>query len=503
MKRLIQLAMVLAIASFGVAPGYAHAGTQYQDQGYGQQDGDQQYSDDYPQDQQYDNPQYDPDYDQNYDDQQDYNNDQNYSDDQDYSNDQDYNDDNYNYPSGDQNFNSALSNYGHWVNVSPFGQCWRPNVAGSWRPFSQGHWVTTSYGPTWEGNEPWAWATYHYGHWIWAQQFGWVWIPGSEYTPGNVAWSYGPDSIGWMPEPPYGYDYSRGYLSYVGPQNQFSIYDSGFGFNFGFGENYYPTAYRSLFFNPAYVNVCPNLWFFIGRNQFLGHNYANYYLGPNYARNLFVQRAVRVSSQPMRRDVLQRIVQKPIPVVPVRERTLTLNGHRTKFVAPAKQDERFRRIEPRNTERFIRPVPQKDERFQRNEVPVSKMDRTFRESKRVVPQQQRSYEFYVPKQLRPDNRMEQRNDSFQRNFQRNEQLKDRRIEQDSRPDFNVHKPSPEFRPQQFPSQNRQQSHIANRRIPEFKTTRPEIRNEYPQRMERQLNKEQHTKQKKPKEDYRH
>src|SRR5438046_3018487 len=72
-----------------------------------------------------------------------------------------------NYPSNPNiNFHSMMGEYGNWVDVPSFGQCWRPYVSSGWQPFRYAHWVTTSYGPYWQGYEPWAWAAYHYGNWI-------------------------------------------------------------------------------------------------------------------------------------------------------------------------------------------------------------------------------------------------------------------------------------------------------------------------------------------------
>src|SRR5438477_784185 len=63
-------------------------------------------------------------------------------------------------------FGNYLNPYGNWVTVPSFGSVWRPNAAAGWRPYSNGHWIYTSYGPTWEGAEPWASTAYHYGNWV-------------------------------------------------------------------------------------------------------------------------------------------------------------------------------------------------------------------------------------------------------------------------------------------------------------------------------------------------
>ncbi|MGH9857670.1 MAG: DUF6600 domain-containing protein, partial [Acidobacteriota bacterium] len=48
-------------------------------------------------------------------------------------------------------FQAAMSDYGTWASMQPFGQVWRPYVANDWRPYTNGHWVYTQYGPTWQG----------------------------------------------------------------------------------------------------------------------------------------------------------------------------------------------------------------------------------------------------------------------------------------------------------------------------------------------------------------
>src|SRR3990172_1258074 len=123
------------------------------------------------------------------------------------------------------NFHDMMSQYGIWLPVQYFGMVWKPYTSYGWRPYLYGHWLYTQYGPTWEGYEPWAWVGYHYGDWIFDRQYGWVWIPGYEWHPGHVIWARSYGSIGWMPAPPGGYDYSRGYLSNVGPNNQYSYDD--------------------------------------------------------------------------------------------------------------------------------------------------------------------------------------------------------------------------------------------------------------------------------------
>ena len=372
MRRFLYIWIVLALLSFGFIPNTSSATTSSHQQDQGQ---DNNYPPPPP-----DNGQYEPNNNYN----PDYNSNDNYNNGN-YDN-QYYNDQYAQPPAGPNDYNDTLNQYGQWQNMPPFGQTWRPNNVGpDWRPFTNGHWVTTTNGPTWEGNEPWGWATYHYGNWIFTQQFGWVWVPGTQYSPGNVSWSYGPESIGWMPTPPPGYDYSRGYLAYAGATNQFSFSDSGFGvsLSFGHGYGYYPPAYQS-YFAPAYASVAPNLWFFIGRNQFLEPNYAHYGLGSTYVRNVFVNKEVRVNPHPIQHAALERIVGRRLEQAPVQQRTVVVNGRTTNFEVPAtrrnnqrpaQNNDRFQQQQQRQEQAQPQVEPQQKEQPNNVQKPDHKNDK--------------------------------------------------------------------------------------------------------------------------------
>jgi hypothetical protein len=242
---------------------------------------------------------------------------------------------------GPINFNSMMGQYGTWQTMQPFGQVWQPYASNGWRPYTQGHWIyTAEYGPYWQGYEPWAWAAYHYGNWVFSAQLGWVWIPGNTFSPGNVAWSQAGDTIGWMPMPPQGYDYSRGYLSYLGPQNQFSYYDNQFGNGYAngyvnMGGPYYNPTYRNMYYNSGFTNVAANLFTFIAASAFTNDNYANYYLPPDYTQYAFQQHIVQISPRPIDRVVLERIVRQPIQPVQVEVQTIQTDRAPLKVVIPA------------------------------------------------------------------------------------------------------------------------------------------------------------------------
>lgn len=241
-------------------------------------------------------------------------------------------------------FNNVMGDYGNWVNVPRFGRCWRPYATSGWRPYLYGHWDYTSYGPTWEGYEPWAWIGYHYGNWIFTQEFGWVWIPGYDWSPGRVIWGYDSDAIGWMPAPPYGYSYGCGYL------------------------NYGNCGYSDPFYSPGFTNISFNLFVFIDRHRFWNDNYADFYLGRDYARNVFVRRAVRFENRPLQRSQLEGIVGGRINEVPVRTREIRLRDRTLRAVVPEGGDARIRRNADRVINQVIAPaIKDKRRNFEAND----------------------------------------------------------------------------------------------------------------------------------------
>lgn len=290
-------------------------------------------------------------------------------------------------------FRDALGEYGSWYNVPPFGPVWQPYAAADWRPYLYGRWLyTTQYGPMWEGYEPWAWIGYHYGNWVFTRSNGWVWVPGYDWHPGRVAWANSYNSIGWMPAPPPGYDYSRGDISYVGPQNQFTYEDRDFGVAFESGDNGYngysnygggpdqDPRYRDMYYNQGYSSVAPNLWVFINASDFDRDDVSDSYLGPQYARDVFDRRAVRIEARSIQRPVLERIVRHPIRETAVEAHEVQADQRKVKVVVPATTDavERIRTHSKQVVDNVIAPAfAQKDKPFKgqnaRNKDAVSKI----------------------------------------------------------------------------------------------------------------------------------
>jgi hypothetical protein len=105
-------------------------------------------------------------------------------------------------------FNATLAGYGQWVQVSGLGRVWRPWVAASWRPYTHGRWVSTTFGMTWVAYEPWGYVPHHYGNWAYAS-FGWVWVPGYTYSCANVVWVGSSGYVGWYARPPIGWSHAQ------------------------------------------------------------------------------------------------------------------------------------------------------------------------------------------------------------------------------------------------------------------------------------------------------
>ena len=91
-----------------------------------------------------------------------------------------------------------LDDYGTWVTVDQ-DWAWRPRVDDGWRPYWQGRWAYSPSGATWISNEPWGWVPYHYGTWDLVPGTGWVWFPGTTYSPAWVYWYWGDQWAGWCP----------------------------------------------------------------------------------------------------------------------------------------------------------------------------------------------------------------------------------------------------------------------------------------------------------------
>jgi hypothetical protein len=100
----------------------------------------------------------------------------------------------------ESDFYEPLSPYGRWEVVGSYGRCWIPGgVEAGWSPYSNGDWEQTDAGWYWASDEPWGWATYHYGRWDSSPQYGWFWVPQTQWAPAWVSWRQGGGYVGWAP----------------------------------------------------------------------------------------------------------------------------------------------------------------------------------------------------------------------------------------------------------------------------------------------------------------
>ena len=104
---------------------------------------------------------------------------------------------------GDQ-VRATLSQFGKFIQNSTYGEVWVPTVTpAGWHPYEPCHWFNTrQWGWYYDDRSPWGSIVHHYGRWKHDGQTGWMWIPGSEFSPGWVMWRTNPDWIGWIPTPP-------------------------------------------------------------------------------------------------------------------------------------------------------------------------------------------------------------------------------------------------------------------------------------------------------------
>src|ERR1700744_4977398 len=102
-----------------------------------------------------------------------------------------------------QTFYDQLSPYGQWIEDPDYGYVWMPDVSQDFKPYAtNGHWVYTDEGWAWDSDYPWGWAAFHYGRWCFRDGYGWMWMPGNEWSPAWVSWRNSDDYYGWAPMEP-------------------------------------------------------------------------------------------------------------------------------------------------------------------------------------------------------------------------------------------------------------------------------------------------------------
>ncbi len=101
-------------------------------------------------------------------------------------------------------FFQPLSSLGSWIQSRDYGYVWSPPTGrnANWHPYGNGRWAKTEFGWTWVSNEKHGWATNHYGRWTQHPGLGWLWVPGTVWSPAWVSWRVGNNHAGWAPLPP-------------------------------------------------------------------------------------------------------------------------------------------------------------------------------------------------------------------------------------------------------------------------------------------------------------
>lgn len=99
---------------------------------------------------------------------------------------------------------NTLSQYGRFVQHQKYGEVWVPTVTPQgWHPYPPCNWVNSKqYGWYYDDKTPWGKIVHHYGRWAYDAQMGWIWTPGSEFSPGWVVWRTSPEWVGWAPMMP-------------------------------------------------------------------------------------------------------------------------------------------------------------------------------------------------------------------------------------------------------------------------------------------------------------
>jgi hypothetical protein len=186
-----------------------------------------------------------------------------------------------------------LAPYGNWIEMEPYGFVWTPRYTGyRWRPYSDGHWVSTEDGWTWMANEEWGSIPFHYGRWGFDDDLGWFWVPGTEWSPAWVSWRWSDQYTGWAPLPP--------------------------GVEFHAGMDFRSHSYHT----PV------NFWVFLQTSRFMDRNLHRYALP--YERNQTIfnitighqtlhYRNNRVINDGIGIDAVRRITRRDIPRYRIRE----------------------------------------------------------------------------------------------------------------------------------------------------------------------------------------
>jgi hypothetical protein len=208
-------------------------------------------------------------------------------------------------------FNATLAGYGQWTWVGGLGRVWRPWVATSWRPYTYGRWVYTSYGWTWVAYEPWGYVPHHYGSWAYTS-FGWVWVPGYSYSCANVVWVRAGGYVGWYARPPWGW--SHAHHGFHHGYNH--------GYRDGFGNGYH-SGYHDGWRDARYATYVD--WKHFGSDNVARRSVSH--------RIVSMDRIEGLSNGPTR-DEVRRRGGSAVSQTPVSRRTVTMDGREITIARP-------------------------------------------------------------------------------------------------------------------------------------------------------------------------
>lgn len=101
-------------------------------------------------------------------------------------------------------FRQVLEKSGTFIKHERYGEVWKPNVVDqNWKPYPECLW-TYKKDTGWYLDDPsdWGQIVHHYGRWTMDNDQGWLWVAGSEFSPGWVVWDNTPGKVGWAPKMP-------------------------------------------------------------------------------------------------------------------------------------------------------------------------------------------------------------------------------------------------------------------------------------------------------------
>jgi hypothetical protein len=286
-------------------------------------------------------------------------------------------------------FYDNLASYGNWIQRPSYGWVWTPNeVSTNWRPYEDGHWVWTDQGWTWITDEPYGWATYHYGRWYQDPEIGWAWVPGDEWGPSWVSWQEGDNYVGWAPLPP-GVDISASYNSGYG-------YNGGYGsYDYGIGPDAYVFVPEQYFLAPSiatYVVPTVRVSAFFGRT----HNYTSYR-----------REGGRIYNQGIPVDRIQRVIGRSVPRYQLadlqtsdyRQPRARIAGNQIQIFRP--QVQRTAQVAPPTSRAAARRAVVSAEQFQANHPNRATRRQQVNGGQQATQYQQRQQQGAQPRQVQP------------------------------------------------------------------------------------------------------